>query len=825
MRLNLVTLCLACLIFAGFNVNAQRNCSSMEVLEAQLQQDPKRAAKMESIENFTRNYINNNTERITGIITIPIVFHVIYNNSAENLSDAQLMSQLAVLNEDFRRTNSDANGTWGQAADTEIEFCLATVDPNGNPTTGITRTSTSTTSWGANDAMKFTSSGGIDAWPASDYLNFWICDLSGGLLGYAQFPGGNPATDGVVNDYAYTGSGGSAQAPFDLGRTATHEVGHWLNLRHIWGDGGCTVDDFVSDTPLSDASNGGCATGHVSCGSTDMVENYMDYSDDACMNLFTAGQTARMRALFDPGGARESILSSSACGSGNPPTCTDGFQNGQETGVDCGGPDCPDCPTCSDGILNGQETGVDCGGPDCNACPCTGTNVTVTINLDNYPEETSWQLTDAQGAVVGSGGTYGSQPDGSTVTADFCLNTGCYDFTIFDTYGDGICCSYGTGSYDVSDDNGNVLASGGSFGSSETTNFCVGGTTAPTCTDGIQNGQETDVDCGGPDCPACPTCTDGILNGQETDVDCGGPDCPACPTCTDEIQNGQETGVDCGGPDCAPCNTGGCTYTTINFNNFESGLGIWNDGGSDCRRSWRDAQYANSGTYCVRLRDNTGSSVLTTDVLNLSAYDELTVDFSYITVSMDNSNEDFWLQLSTDGGATYTIVEEWNLNDEFVNNSRESGNAVIPGPFTSNCRLRFRCDASANNDLVYIDDVNIDGCVNSNREELILPEAATELARNPGNESLIEAVSLTEFLLYPNPTSDQLTVDFTLAKANQVDLRVTDFTGKTIEMQRLQGILGQQQTTLDASQFSSGFYFVHLITDGKITSKKFVVTH
>ena len=542
------------LFFAGFStttLSAQRNCGAMEHLEMQMQQDPKRALKLEQIEQQTRRFLQNPANRaVNGVITIPVVVHVIYNNSTENISDAQIQSQMDVLNDDFRRLNSDADNTWSQAADTEIEFCMATVDPNGNPTNGVTRTSTSVSSFSTNDNMKFNSSGGKDAWPAGDYLNMWVCDISGSILGYAQFPGGDPATDGVVMDYQYFGTIGTATAPFDGGRTTTHEVGHWLNLRHIWGDGGCSVDDFVSDTPTSDAANYGCATGHVSCGSTDMVQNYMDYSDDSCMNLFTQGQKTRMRALFDTGGARASLLNSTACGAPPTPTCDDGIQNGDETGVDCGGSSCPACP------------------------PQTCTDVVISITLDNYPEETSWVITNAGGTTVASGGTYGSQPDGSTVTITECLDEGCYDFTISDAYGDGICCSYGNGSYSVSVD-GSVVASGGSFGSSETTNFCISGGPAPTCDDGIQNGDETGVDCGGSDCPACPTCDDGIQNGSETGVDCGGPDCAACPTCDDGIQNGNETGVDCGGPDCAACPT--CDDGIQNGD--ETGVDC---GGSDC---------------------------------------------------------------------------------------------------------------------------------------------------------------------------------------------------------------------------------------------------
>ncbi|MEZ4684942.1 MAG: M43 family zinc metalloprotease [Bacteroidia bacterium] len=330
-----------------------RNCGAMEHLEMLQQQNPEVTQQMNRIEQFTERYVANYQNDVSrAVVTIPVVVHVIYyrRSSVQNISDAQIQSQIDILTEDFRRTNTDASQTRaefaGVAVDTEIEFCLATVDPNGNSTNGITRTSSRTRTWGLNDQMKFSSNGGHDAWPASDYLNIWVCDISSGYLGYAQFPGGPAATDGVVIDYAYFGNIGTATAPFHLGRTGTHEVGHWLNLRHIWGDGGCSVDDFVGDTPLSDAPNYGCALSHASCGSTDMVENYMDYSDDACMNVYTFGQKLRMQALFGTGGARASLLNSNGCGNpGTGPTCSDGIQNGDETGVDCGGSICPPCNT------------------------------------------------------------------------------------------------------------------------------------------------------------------------------------------------------------------------------------------------------------------------------------------------------------------------------------------------------------------------------------------------------------------------------------------------------------------------------------------------
>lgn len=345
-------LLLLLLLVATGNIMAQRNCGSTEYLEQQLNADPAIKQNMDEIEKATQEYIRANFKTSGTVITIPVVVHVVYNrrSASQNISNAQILSQIAILNQDFRRLNSDANSTWDQAADSEIEFCLASVDPSGNPTSGITRKKSNKRSFSyTTDDVKFSSSGGTNAWPSGEYLNIWVCNLGSGLLGYAQFPGGAASTDGVVVDYAYFGNTGTATAPFNLGRTTTHEVGHWLNLRHIWGDGGCAVDDFCADTPQSDGPNYGCATGHTSCLTVDMVENYMDYSDDACMNLFTTDQSDRMNALFQPNGFRASLLNSGGCGSGNPPTptCTDGIQNGQETGIDCGGPDCQACPTVS----------------------------------------------------------------------------------------------------------------------------------------------------------------------------------------------------------------------------------------------------------------------------------------------------------------------------------------------------------------------------------------------------------------------------------------------------------------------------------------------
>ncbi|WP_114752755.1 M43 family zinc metalloprotease [Pleomorphovibrio marinus] len=238
----------------------------------------------------------------------------------------QIQSQIDVLNEDFRRLNADASNTptafEGVAADPEIEFLLACVDPNGNATDGIVRVQTTEGIFtrvenpdGTTDeeatGIKFAPTGS-PAWPADRYLNIWVCNLGNNLLGYAQFPDmmvTQPETDGVVVHTTAFGRIGNVSAPFDQGRTATHEVGHWLNLWHVWGEGGRESDDFVDDTPNQFGPTFDCPSfPQTSCSSNDMFMNYMDYTDDGCMNIFTQGQTDRMRAMFALGGIRESFV-------------------------------------------------------------------------------------------------------------------------------------------------------------------------------------------------------------------------------------------------------------------------------------------------------------------------------------------------------------------------------------------------------------------------------------------------------------------------------------------------------------------------------------
>ena len=286
----------------------RRTCGAMQVHNRLLELHPQFRLRQGQIEHATAARLAGGVELRTGITTIPVVVHVVYSAAAENISDAQIKSQIDALNRDYAAKNTDRKkvpSVWkGLVTNTRIQFAMATVDPTGKATDGIVRVKTKRTSFADDDHVKSKHTGGADAWPADRYLNLWVCTLGGGLLGYAQFPGGPAATDGVVILNRAFGSKGTAVTPFNLGRTAVHEVGHWLNLRHIWGDTeDCSGTDYVADTPNAQHPNYGKPKfPHISCAngpSGDMFVNYMDYVDDDSMVMFTAGQVARMQAALD----------------------------------------------------------------------------------------------------------------------------------------------------------------------------------------------------------------------------------------------------------------------------------------------------------------------------------------------------------------------------------------------------------------------------------------------------------------------------------------------------------------------------------------------
>lgn len=289
-------------------------CATMEVYDRMIKQDPGYEKRLQDIEVFTKNYVKNFRGIKNTIPKIPVVVHIVYNTPEQNISNAVVQSQIDVLNIDYRRLNADTINTpipfKPLGGDPQIEFVLAKRDPLGNPSIGITRTQTSVLTFEPNDYVKFTSLGGHDIWDRDKYLNIWICNLSF-AGGYSQFPGGNPATDGNVMKYTIFGTVGAVIPGYTKGRIATHELGHWFNLRHIWGDANCG-DDFVDDTPTAQTSNYSCPSfPHVTCNNGpngDMFTDYMDYTIDDCKNIFSIGQCNRMNACLN--GVRSSLLTS-----------------------------------------------------------------------------------------------------------------------------------------------------------------------------------------------------------------------------------------------------------------------------------------------------------------------------------------------------------------------------------------------------------------------------------------------------------------------------------------------------------------------------------
>lgn len=304
-------------------IQAQEPCMTENMHNQKLYISPQYQQKVVELEKKTANWIKKNSEEagIRSVAIIPVVVHIIWHDKSENLSTLQVLSQIDALNADFRLRNSNSTSlpaSFGLLpADCEIEFCLAKNDPNGNMTSGITRTLTADSCIGQTQingqyAIHYTQWGGIDAWDPHRYLNIWVGNLCG-PLGRSSYPyQAGEAEDGIVIDPAYFGTI-STQYPWHLGRTTTHEVGHYLGLRHIWGASTETCDDDgVNDTPLQQSYYFGCPSHpQVSCGTEDLFMNYMNYTDDKCMNHFTEGQKMKMKAALQV--ARPQLINENNC--------------------------------------------------------------------------------------------------------------------------------------------------------------------------------------------------------------------------------------------------------------------------------------------------------------------------------------------------------------------------------------------------------------------------------------------------------------------------------------------------------------------------------
>ncbi|WP_375581272.1 M43 family zinc metalloprotease [Marivirga tractuosa] len=318
----------------SINIKAQERCAVPQLLEERENRKPELSTeKFEKWIEDKKNLQSPFSQRTQAVtVEIPVVFHIIHNGepvgTGGNLLKSRIDRQLEILNEDFNRLNSDSSETLDDfksiAASFEIEFVYARQDPDGQETNGIVRIPGSQSTYSYQERTILSAE---SYWPAEDYLNIWVADLAGGSLGWAEFPVSNLAgldeasnnrlIDGVSLDYVYFGENPDSPTFESKGRTATHEMGHFFGLRHIWGDGGCSVDDFCDDTPEASSSSTGCNLSKTTCGSLDMVQNFMDYTNDECMNVFTLDQKTRVRTVVENSPRRLSLTESR--GLENPP--------------------------------------------------------------------------------------------------------------------------------------------------------------------------------------------------------------------------------------------------------------------------------------------------------------------------------------------------------------------------------------------------------------------------------------------------------------------------------------------------------------------------
>jgi hypothetical protein len=755
-----------------------RSCDSDAIME-QLLQDPEyyeaHQQKLARAESMAQNQIDFR-EDCTNTIVLPIAIHFQgISNPDRACLEALAANQIETVNQDFQGMNSDIVN-WDNVqnnffpgisnGDGCVEFCIPTMNhPSG---------------FGLSDgdpAVTINQFSGDFSGAWSGYINVFVRNIN--ALGYSPL-GGNGNGDGVTVDiqaFGTTPSCGqvSPGAPFNLGRTLTHELGHYFLLYHIWRNDGCGIDDQVSDTPLADDEYFGCpSVGQSSCGSTDMHMNYMDYTNDMCMYMFSAGQMTRMENYILANLSNVMDNADNVC-TASVPTCDDGIQNGDEEGVDCGGSSCPPCeaePTCDDGIQNGDEEGVDCGGSFCP--PCSGecnNDLVLTLELDLSPWQTSWEITDAQGNILYSGGPYSANQANTTIIENICLPDGCFTFTMFDTGGNGLCCRTGEGSYVLTGPNG-VIAEGARFAAFISTDFCLeGGGNGPTCDDGIQNGDEEGIDCGGSFCPPCevePTCDDGIQNGDEEGVDCGGSFCPPCevePTCDDGIQNGDEEGVDCGGSFCPPCEV---------EPTCDDGIQNGDEEGVDC-----------GGSFCPPCEEPSCDAP-TGDIVTFFANPRL-VQISWNPVSGATQYE-----------IRYRIVGTGSWSTRIITSTSTILNRLQLGT-DYEYEIRALCASGWSN-----------------------ATSGSFTTNTPREGTIAEATAVDILNLYPNPVRSEMTVELYAEDITDVKISIIDVLGRKVYVNHFDLFAGVNTIKIDVNQLMDGYHLLRIEKENTVNIKRFI---
>ena len=523
----------------------QVQCASNILHERMMLEEEDYRERYEEMEHLIETSPLSEEAQRMNVFTIPVVVHIFHTGqpigTGVNISDEQVMSAITGLNEDYRRIPG-SNG-FGSGVDVEMQFCLASRDPQGNPTNGIIRVDASGVPLYSNEGISVGQGSGCDEtdlkdlsrWDRDSYYNIWIVneiddnDGGSGIQGFAYFPSSSVSRDGAVILYNAFGTVGNLKSYTNLNRTVTHEVGHGFSLYHTFQGNSCTESncesqgDRVCDTPPTITST---SCNSPACSGTQLVENYMDYTNEDCMDMFTQGQKTRMRdALMTQ---RSSLLTSLGC---TPPNAWDAGITAIHSpmGYSCSSSIAPvvelknfgsntitsvaikyrvdngalqtytysgnlpssqsvtvNLPalTTSSGAHtlevftqspNGQTDGFQSNDTNSkNFSVVEGNTVTVSIQVDNYGNETTWEVINASDQVVANGGPYPTDMYGTTFEQDFCLPAGCYDFVIYDSYGDGLCCGGGFGGYEVTDEQGNVLAEFiTDFTTIETSPFCI----------------------------------------------------------------------------------------------------------------------------------------------------------------------------------------------------------------------------------------------------------------------------------------------------------------------------------------------------------------
>ncbi len=452
--------------------------------------------------------------------------------------------------------------------------------------------------------------------------------------------------------------------------------------------------------------------------------------------------------------------------------CLDGTLNGEEQEIDCGGPSCMPCPTCDDGLLNGDEEDVDCGG-SCDHCECFNPILNLSIQFDHYPEETSWEIRSTDGVLMATAGPFAEAIGLSIYSEEITLSEGQYIFTIRDRYGDGICCNYGEGSFQLLDADGDTLLAGNEFTAAASRAFCVRNT-MDQCQDGIENGNETSVDCGG---------------------------------------------------NCRACSNLACDAQEVSTADFETGWAGWY-GELGVRRSSIDRAFANSGEWCIRLAGRPTHSGFQTYAIDLSSLSELEVKFAFTTQDLEKTKEGFSLLFSGDAGKTFTPVAQWKQARDFINSKPYVESVQLQGPFSPTSVLRFQVEGSSPTDRVYLDDIFLSGCTGANDSERsrAYPQSSDNYLRRTNYQKEIERDTSPKLSLFPNPSNGLVQIQNSFSAGRSVHVQIFNTQGKIVHREAFKVDYAHSSLLqLDLRRLLPGVYWLQISDSDHRERKKLII--